>query len=359
MKKTVRNLGILLLGFLMMTSCEKQDLVGDPGTPVFMAEVPFVNDKTFEVTAGDELYYMYASHQKGDESVVHSGLFGKEDICETECAENFAIKLVQKNDVTPSKPTVGSYEYFSVPKDGFKHNFSMTSSDDEALEWTTWKIGNQSHFGQPSISFNSDNDSAPQKAIQLIYNVPQQFLVQLERPVLPKQVDCTVDFKIERVINEGVYLELTTASPFAFVNWSNGKVGNRIRLDFDSQVYTANVLDASGCQTKVVINFKTQNLTRDYSVSMQQESYTFATPDNADRAVIIEYTDPEGNFYTSSIIGQILPFDFEVHDVEAYENNELREPTWKIDASFDCILFSEDGSSKRIKNGKAIFAVSY
>ena len=49
---------------LFMMSCDKQEFVADPGTPVFMAEIPFVNEETFEVVAGDELYYMFASHHE-------------------------------------------------------------------------------------------------------------------------------------------------------------------------------------------------------------------------------------------------------------------------------------------------------
>ncbi len=351
---------IYFLSFLLiLSSCEKQELVGDPGTPVFMAEVPFLNEETFEVVAGDELYYMFASHQDLDSSTLHGGLFGKEDICEEACAENFAIKLIQKNSLLVEEPIKGKYDFYSIPKDGFKHDFSMSSSDKEALNWTTWKLRNKNHVGQPSISFNSDNDSAPEDAIQLIYDVPGQYIVQFERSVLPKPLNCELEFKITRVINEGIYLELNTASPFSFINWSHGIVGNKILIDFDSQIYSANIFDASGCQTKFIINFKTQNITKDYVVNLNQESYMFSTPDNSERSVIIEYTDKDGEFYTSSIIGQILPFQFEIEKVEDYNANDLGEPTWKLDAKFDCILFGENGATKRIVDGKAVFAVSY
>ena len=110
---------------LFMMSCEKQEFVGDPGTPVFMAEIPFVNAETFEVVAGDELYYMFASHHDQETSTVYSGLFGKEDICEESCNENFAIKIVQQEGVESEKPLEGKYDYYSIPKDGFKHNSLM------------------------------------------------------------------------------------------------------------------------------------------------------------------------------------------------------------------------------------------
>ncbi len=343
---------------LVLVSCEKKEFVGDPGTPVFMAEVPFINEETFEVVAGDELYYMFASHQDIESSVIHSGLFGKEDICEESCAENFAIKIVQKNSVQSGIPTVGSYDYYSIPKDGFKHNFSVFSTDAEALKWTTWRVRNEKRFGQ-SISFNSDNDSTPKDAIELLYDVPGQFIVLFERSVLPQSVNCELNFQITRVVNEGIYMELNTESPFSFVNWSNGNVGSKILVDFNAQSYSANVFDASGCQTKVIVNFKTQNITKDYSVSLNQESSMFSTPDNSDRSVIIEYKDKEGEFYTTSIVGQILPFEFNIENVMEYDVNELGEPTWKLDANFDCILFGENGTTKRIVDGRAIFAVSY
>ena len=345
----------LIIGF---SSCEKNKFEADLGTPVFMAEIPFINEDDFDVVAGDELYYMYASHQIVDNTVIHSGLFGKEAICEENCAENFAIKIVNRNTAQESL-SPGNYEYYSVPKDGFKHNFEMQSSDEEALNWTTWRVGGQNHIGLPGISFDSNNDAAPQENIELLYNVPGQFVVQLERPVSPKSVECALTFKVIRVINQGIFLELSTASPFAFISWSNGESGSKIKIDFKVQSYSANVFDASGCQTKVIVHFKTKNILKDYTLTMKQESFMFSTPNNADRSVIIEYTDKEGEFYTTSVLGQILPFEFNIHSVEDYEINELGLATWKIGAEFDCILFGNNGKTKRIVDGKAVFAVAY
>ncbi|MDF1698115.1 MAG: hypothetical protein P1U56_19865 [Saprospiraceae bacterium] len=357
----MRNLRIQIF-FACMTlfalGCEKEEFKGDPGIPVFTLDVPFLNEDGLTVTAGDDLYYMFASHLKQDEYTTYSGLFGKEDICEEDCAENFAIKIIQKSNME-STLSEGTYEYFSIPKDGFKHNFSFVSDDVEALDWTTWRVGGEDHVGQASISFDSENDSAPQDGVELLYDVPGQFIAQFERPIFPKAVDCNLSLNVIREINDGIYLEVETESPFSFVSWSTGQTGNRIKVDFASQAYAANIFDASGCQTKVVVHFKTKSLVKDYSITLGQKSYVFSTPDNAERAVVIEYTDKEGVFYTSSLIGQILPFDFEIISVEEYEVNELGQPTWKIEAGFDCILFSELGSTKRIVGGKATFAVSY
>ena len=357
----MKNITTLFLSFLslvfLMTSCEKQEFKSDPGTPVFFADVPFFNDVGFDAVAGDDLYYMFASKQEQDDSYIHSGLFGKENTCTDDCAENFAIKFVnQKN--SNKQLTVGEYEFYSIPKDGFKHNFSMQSNEANALNWTTWKLGNENFTGHQSVSFDSDNDAINQEAIQLSYNIPNQFLVQFDRPVLPRAVECDVELEIRRIPNLGVVLEVHTSSPFAFVSWSTGESGNRIRPNFETQTYTANIFDGSGCQTQLLIHFKTQNIVKDYAISLNQESVSFATPDNPPKSVIIEYTDGNGDFYTSSVIGQILPFEFVMNSIEEYEINELGLPTWKIEAEFNCILFGENGTTKRIKKGSATFAVS-
>jgi hypothetical protein len=358
MKNITTKAFFFIATIVLFISCEKQDFKGDPGVPVFMAEIPFLNDNNFEVVAGDDLYYMFASHQELDNSIIYSGLFGKEDICEEACEENFAIKFANKENAQESI-VEGEYEYYSVPKDGFKHNFELVSTDPEALNWTIWSVGDEDHEGQLGISFDSNNDSAPQDEIQMLYDVPGQFIVEFERPVLPKSVECALSMNVTRKVNEGIFLELSTESPFTYVSWSNGAVGKKIKVDFQNQVITANVFDGSGCQTKVIVYFKTKNIEKDYSLTMKQDSYMFSSPDNADRAVIIEYTDKQGDFYTTSVLGQILPFNFVVNKVENYRNNELNEETWKIDSSFDCILFGENGKTKRIKDGKAVFAVSH
>ena len=265
---------------------------------------------------------------------------------------------MQNNAEDEGPPSIGKYDFYSVPKDGFKHDFSVHSTDEDALNSTTWILCETNETG-PTFSFNSLNDSSPVEKMQMVYDIENQMVVRFERPIIPKAVECACELNVKRAVGQGLLLEVETNSPFTLVNWSTGHTGQKLLVDFSTQSYSATVFDASGCQTRLIVFFKTQNITDDYSLALNQESYMFSIPDNSDRSVIIEYTDGEGEFYTSSIIGQILPFDFEIHNVEAYENNELNDLTWKIESSFDCILFGEKGKAKRIVDGKATFAVSY
>lgn len=349
----------IILGFflLVLTACEKEEFSIDKNQPVFTADIPFVTGDDLSINAGDELYYMYSSHQETETELIYTGLFGKDESCEENCGENFAIKIHQKNG-SQAKLETGKYEFFSIPKEGYKHDYTLLTDDEDALEKSTWRVGNQTHFGE-SLSVNFDNDTAPGEGVRLIHDEPGQFVVQFDRLILPNEVECDIELKIERVVNEGIFLEIVTSSPYSFISWSTGEVGKRIEVDFSSQIYTVKVYDGSGCATDIIINFKTQNISDDYSIGFSQNSYGFATPDNADNSVSISYTDSDGVFYTSSIIGQILPFDFDVLEVSDYENNENDEPTWMIKSKFDCILFGDNGKTKRIKDGNAIFAVSY
>ena len=101
-----------------------------------------------------------------------------------------------------------------------------------------------------------------------MYDVPGQFIARIERPVLPKPVDCTFNLNLKRVVNEGLFLELTTETPYTYVSWSNGSNNNAIKVDFQQQNYTANVFDASGCQTRVIVHVKTKNIEKDYSFTI-------------------------------------------------------------------------------------------
>ena len=132
------------------------------------------------------------------------------------------------------------------------------------------------------------------------------------------------------------------------------------QMDYDNiPTYTARVFAADGCATDIAINIADMNLVDGYNIGFNQKSFAFSTPDNTNNAVNISYTNEQGVFYTSSTIGQILPFKFEILEITDYEINELGDPTWQIKASFDCILFGNKGGTRRIKNGNAVFAVSH
>ena len=49
---TYTNIFIFSL-IIIFSSCDKQEFVAEPGNPVFMAEIPFLNEDKFEVVAGD------------------------------------------------------------------------------------------------------------------------------------------------------------------------------------------------------------------------------------------------------------------------------------------------------------------
>lgn len=341
---------------LVLSSCDKVDFLPIIEEPIFVADIPFTKSDSININAGDDLYYMYASHTVFDDEIVYSGLFGKDESCESGCAENFSIKIHQKIN-EQERPNEGRYDYYSVPREGYKHNYTLITNDSNPIDNSTWRVGEVSLSGE-TISIDSNNDTAPGDGVRLIYNVPDVISVQFERQILPLVVDCDISLKISNT-SQGVQLEVVNSSPFSQVSWSTGEIGKSILLNPNITTYTARVFAGSGCTTDIVINIKDFNLIDGFRVGFNQKSFGFETPDNSNNAVSISYTNEEGVFYTSSVIGQILPFSFEILEISDYEINELGDPTWKITAAFDCLLFGEDGSTKRVKNGNATFAVSH
>lgn len=346
----------VVLMVCILTSCDKVDFLPEIEEPVFVAGIPFVKSDSTGFNAGDDLYYMFASHSEIEDEIVYTGLFGKEESCESGCAENFSIQFHQKAS-EESRLTKGSYEFYSVPRDGYKHNYTLATNDTNPLENGSWRVGSQTLLGE-SITIDSNNDTAPGDGMRLLYNIPNVLTVQFERLILPMTVDCDIAVQFSTT-NQGVKLEVITSSPFAQVSWSTGEINNSIILNPNISTYTARVFAGSGCTTDIAINIEDYSLLDGYNIGFNQSSIGFTTPDNANNSVSISYTNEEGVFFTSSTIGQILPFRFDVSEVSDYEVNELGDPTWKINASFDCILFGENGGTKRIKNGNAVFAVSH
>ncbi len=354
MIKKLQMLIVLLV--VLFSSCEKVEFLPTIEEPVFTAGIPFAKSDSISFNAGDDLYYMYASHAEIEDEIIYSGLFGKDESCESGCAENFAIQFHQKKS-EENRLTKGNYDFYSVPRNGYKHNYSLTTNDQNPLENSSWRVGSEVLSGE-SISIDSNNDTALGDGMRLIYNIPDVLTVQFERQILPLSVECDISLNFINT-NDGIKIEVVTSSPFAQVSWSTGAISNSIIINPNVSIYTARVFSGSGCTTDIVINIADLNLLDGYNIGFNQSSFAFSTPDNNNNAVSISYTTEDGIFYTSSTIGQILPFRFDVLEITDYEVNELGDPTWMIKANFDCILFGENGGTRRIKNGNAVFAVSH
>ena len=347
---------LVVLCVVLLSSCEKVEFLPTIETPVFTAGIPFAKSDSVGFNAGDDLYYMYASHLEIEDEIIYSGVFGKDESCESGCAENFAIQFHQKKS-EQDRLSKGKYDFYSVPRDGFKHNYSLITNDLNPLVNSSWRVGNEMLSGE-SITIDSNNDTAPGDGMRLIYNIPNVLTVQFEREILPFTVDCDISLNFINT-DEGMKIEVVTSSPFAQISWSTGIIGKSIIVNPNVSTYTARVFAGTGCSTDIVINIAELSLLDGYGIGFNQNSFAFSTPDNSNNAVSISYTSEDGVFYTSSTIGQIIPFRFDILEITDYKVNEFGYPTWMIKANFDCILFGENGGTRRIINGNAVFAVSH
>ena len=131
---------LIILIVIIGTSCDKEAFLPVLEEPVFVANIPFTKTDSISFNAGDDLYYMYASHSVIEDELIYSGLFGKDESCESGCAENFAIQFHQKND-EQGVLTEGSYNFYSLPREGYKHNYSLLTNDSNPIDNAVWRVG--------------------------------------------------------------------------------------------------------------------------------------------------------------------------------------------------------------------------
>lgn len=357
---TMDRLQIQIITLLLVTiclSCQKRDFVGEENDPVFTADVSFAGGERVDVVAGDDQYYMYASHIESSQEKVLVGRFGKDETCTSQCLESLTIKIHQKNgEEDPIE--IGNYDYYNVPRNGYKHDYSILTDDPDVLINTSWRVGDQVSLGE-SITVEEENDAQPTDGVRMIYELPGQFIVQFDRSIISTVLDCQMELDIQRSPDGSYTLEVITGSPFAHVKWSTGAIGTKITLDPQKLIYTASVIGGGGCKTDFIIKFHSWDDLVSNRIGMSETSYVFTTPQNPNNAIEVSYTAPNGVRYTSTDVSQILPYEFNIIAVEDYLTNENGEPTIKITADFDCILFGSQGKGWRIDEGRVVFAVSY
>jgi hypothetical protein len=75
--------------------------------------------------------------------------------------------------------------------------------------------------------------------------------------------------------------------------------------------------------------------------------------------VIIIYTDPSGDIYTTADSVQLAGSNFQIVSVSPYNNNENNQTTKQLHVKFNCTLHNNTGKALTINQGDAVIAVAY
>ncbi|MEM8909707.1 MAG: hypothetical protein AAGD05_17800 [Bacteroidota bacterium] len=346
-------------------------------TPVFAFEGQLAA-ASLQLTAGEENYFMFTDFTQ-DESGVHtfSGQLAKlpED-CTSNCLE--ALRFNIRN-------------FESLP-------LNAAVDIDNALRLGNYDFDPGIVPGNVTTRFlvEFDNRSLPEDALGSVFlwEFPDSMFSDLENPVdtfetlgfpvtLTTVVDtfefctstytrlvaanntgdgCGVGF-ITQASPTAIFISATPegGAPFSY-EWSDGSTGMDIQV-VTPGVYCVDVVDAFGCQSFNCVNvvelgtvgFCAADFGYDISViteGMPGDSLRLGT-------VSIDYIDPSGQLYSSSLGPQNSDRFFEIIAIDDFENNADGHPTKKLTVRLNATLFSANGDSLLLQSNQSVIAVAY
>jgi PKD repeat protein len=371
-----------MASFAFLTGCEDEVPfpANDDGETVFQVEGQLDND-ALVLEAGKEDVYMYADYQLNNQDILQfSGTFQKNNLCENGCDEK--LKIIINNHrggldfVLDSALYIGNYSLSpSILTSNEQYEVGFTPIVNSASPVTYhWDLGNTtSSLSHPNIIYTGSNNQRVSLTVSSSNGETATYTdsINLENPT----TSCIFDFDYSLNITPSQVYNYTfwvidSLSPNAIFNWSviffNGSVliqSTQNTMQFST---TQNINNFFICVTKESDDCNTQyckrfsnSTTTNFSLSFVYDIQNVISIGDTSffSMVIIEYTTPDGVFYSSEL-GSQGGSTFEILNIADHDNNERGQATKKIEAAVDCKLYDANGNSINFTTNQLIFAVS-
>lgn len=383
----------ILLGVLLV-SCDKNTLPPSTTGDVVFALEGTLGNAPFMFEAGKNDIYLYTDAVLGNDNIYqYTGEFSKAPQCTTDCEESlkFTIRDYKRNDgITPintdSSFFIGNYTYQPPMSDTSNTSniveveFTISSNNPSGTSVLLFDFGN----GAVSTLLNSNTfthtynlDSLPAGLQPLVCLLAfdnsgcvTNYCTVLDFNTF--QSGCTVDFTYSPISPQNnVFLfesQVIGGTPPYNLLWDlDGAIISNvdsfaIPVQFDSiaNQMCLTVTDAQGCFATVCKDITPFNFA---SCSNSFSYQIINTPQPVDTSyfsnVVIEYTSPDGVYYSSKLDEQPSSSTFEITSIEEFELNENGQPTKKVTATLDVVLFDESGNSIQLVANNVVFGVAY
>jgi PKD repeat protein len=362
-----KNKYILLVLTLLTLSCRKKDF---PVTRT-ASESDFYFKGTIDgnpvtIKAGKENYYMYAGHTHDSSSLYRFVADLKQGDC-VNCKNRLQIVILDYKYTAGTETTridsslhAGSYPLLGSP---FYAVQFRSMSNKQAVSYL-WNFGDNTYSNEASplhvyktagkykVSLKIDND-----------NGCQQYISNVEEIRYPATFA-----KISVQSNSANQMSFSTSLPasseYTFY-WDFGD-GETSTLSNPSHNYK--ISGTYPVQLRVTDDQQDTIYSR-YNVATQTnpmpclsnyyvESLTPVPHPSPFSHIIINWTDANGEVYTSNNFLQPITSSFKILSVEDYDNNEKGEKTKKIKVLFTCKVYNGT-RVKTIENAEALVSVSY
>ena len=352
---------------LFFLSCHKKDF---PETvPATHSDFYFngtIEGKDVSLKAGIDNYYMYSSYTL-DSTMIYNFIADLKQSGCTNCKNSLQVRI---NDFK-----------YSVPNEGTKIDSSLLSKAYPILGAPFYAVQFRSLFNQQAATYLwnfGDNSSSRQADPIHVYSATGNYSVSLQ---INSTNGCqqyisnnehirypASNVNIIVVSNSANYMTFKALVPNAIppnYQWDFGD-GYSSNGSITSHTYT---IPGTYPVSLRVINDQQDTLYARYNVATQTnpmpclsnyavESVSQVVNPAPFSNIVINWTDENGDVYTSNNILQPTASFFKIISVEDYDPNERGEKVKKIRVNFKCQVYSGI-RMKVIDNAEAIVCVSY
>jgi hypothetical protein len=358
---------------LIFSSCKKEPLpVNETKQPEFYFNAE-INGASTSVKAGDENYFMHASHYFDTNNVYVLKAELSQNKCQTSCG--YALTLLI-NDSKTSAP--GSSLNVSEALHNGKYIFNDAGLPPLYYEVLLKPVRNES----PSENYRWQikGQQFDSYTANVIVKTGERFVTSLN--FQDSEGTCSASHQNQFVAGKRLQANITVqkeATPevlmYSFSPVVSGLPPYRYQWQFGDGNSTSE--SENPFHTYQNQGFYTAKLTvidsRNDTCISQYQIPAFEDPrceanftakfnpipnSRAFSAITVLLTDPNGKVFSSKTLVQPESSNFEVLEVADYQMNDSNEPTKKIKVRFNCVL--QNGAEQiKISNAEAVMAISY
>lgn len=362
---------LCLCVFVGINGCHKPD---DP-TPVDTTPVFFITGilgGPLEINAGQNGYYMYSSYALDTNDVFSfSGEFKKTDC--TDCRNTLKISFNNyKADAVPSSAIDAasfpvSYLPYAIPGGvpaTYSVKFTPLTSGGQPLSYL-WDFGDGTTSTEASPTHVYTNTAIYE--VGLTVNYASGCSSNISNPLNcgVTSLSCDAGFILSDVDTTSVTLTSNPggSGPWTY-DWDFGdatphdNTANPTHTFASAGVYQVCLTTTSSdsCTNTRCLNVSTEN-PGTCSIRYSTNVTAITNPFNLSN-VVVEWTDLNGNYFTSDNSAQPTSSYFKINSVEDYDNNENGQKTKKLNLSISCVLYSGT-TTINLTNAEAVIAVAY
>lgn len=342
---------VLFFGFplsLLFFSCSKE-LEPTPGddSPVFNVLFTAGSEKN-TISAGLENIYLFTNYEIDSSKVNLTGTFSNVDCRESLCPGT--LKFIMRLDKDQYNPQVLNYSYLRNmdPSVSFQ-TLTVAATDTTNRDFNIQLLGQESTSSPLNVNIF---DTAPVELKVSATDRTNLVKSAIKMNYLPEYPDSCHSVRLLAKVENGV---ATFRAEINGTNlnysWNNGVSDTSDIMISDITTFnnsfevTVTSPDA-GCQSITSLSNLPQNTGNEWISSTGVDISTSGLLNSQQQTgVKIEWTDINGNQFSSADFDQSFGSYFKILNIEPYQLNENGQQTLKLSIEFKCLLIGQSSSS--------------